>query len=890
MKHPRTAWLRLRNTFRKENLDADLNAELASHLEMHIADNLAAGMSPEAARRDAILKLGGIDQTAESIRDRRGLPWLETILQDFRFAFRVLRKAPGFVLIAVTALALGIGFSTTIVSIFYNGVLHPFPYREASQLGVISYYDSSTGSDDRNSMFHLDEIAAFRNENHSFDDIVAYTGLDAVYSHGAGSEQLHGCVMTPNAINFWGVAPLLGRGLTEQDSAPGASPVVLLAYKFWKDAFNSDPAVIGTSITLNGVSHTIIGVMPRRFLLYGANIYFPVSWTLHQPSLAQTMDNNTTYFFATSRLKRGVSAKSAGADLQVIAQRLVPLYPREFPERFQFDVRGMSEVIVGNFKQTLLLLIGAVALLLLISSSNVASLLLAHHSARAGEIALRAALGATRLRILHQLLIESLVIGLTGCLAGAALAFFALRSVAGVPGIDVPGEADITMNAPVLFFAIGLGLLTTLLFGLSPAIFALRRDLRSALQGTGRNVNASRSGARMRAGLVVGQVAISVLLLVFAGLMLRSFIAVTHADVGISTHGALAAEIHFPAHQFETVATKQAFFTQLLSRLSALPGVTSVGVGISDPISGSPGTEDVTIPGKPHETKWLTVFEAVDEHYFETLGLPVIRGSLLSASDVATARRVAVVNQTLGTKFFGSENPIGHRIKFNDFDEVPELPHDAYFEIIGVVKDFKNSGAGERIIPQAYIPYTFSGFGDRTVLLRSAQNPSQLINIIRQLVAQIDSNTIVVRPTTLDDFLERNVYVKPRFRVISFGACAAIGLALSFIGLFGVMAYSVALQTHELGIRMALGAQPNNILHLVLNQGLSLVATGIVLGLIASLLSVRLLQSEITGVSAFDFRTFLLASLSLLASAALACYIPARRAIQIDPLLALRHE
>jgi putative ABC transport system permease protein len=876
--------------FRKEKLDRDLNDELASHLEMHTADNVRAGMPPDEARRQAILQLGGLDQTKESIRDRRGLPWLESVLQDFRFASRVLRKSPGFVVIAVTALALGIGFSTTIVSIFYNGVLHPFPYRDASQLSVIDFYDTTTGPRDSNSMFHLDEVATFRNQNHSFDDIVAYTGLDAVYSRKNSSEQLHGCVITPNAIDFWGVAPLLGRGLTEQDAAPGASPVVLLSYKFWSDAFNSDKNILGTQMVLNSTSYAVVGVMPRRFLLYGADVYFPISWTRPEPSIGESMENAPTYFFATGRLKHQVSTKSAAADIQVIAQQLVPLYRRDFPEHFQFDVRPLNEVIVGEFKQTLLLLIGAVVLLLLISSSNVASLLLTHHSSRASEIALRAALGASRLRLLRQLLVESLLIGVTGCLGGAFLAAIALRSVAGVPGIDVPGEADITMNMPILLFAVSLGLLTTLLFGLSPALFALRKDLRSSLQGSGLNVNASRSGARMRAGLVVGQVAISVLLLVFAGLMLRSFLAITHIDFGISTRGLLSAQVHFPPHQYETEIAKRSFFDQLLPRLSALPGVTNVAISISDPLSGSPGSEDVTIPGKPHDAKWPAYFEGVSERYFATLGVPLVRGTLISAADVASARRVTVVNQTLAKTFFGNEDPIGHLIKFNEFENIPQLPHDAYFQIIGVVKDFRNSGIEDRVFPQAYLPYTFTGFGDRALLLRSAQNPSRLVNAVRQILSEADSNVILVRPATMDEFLNRNVYVKPRFRVISFGACAVIGLALSLIGLFGVMAYSVALQTHELGIRMALGAQPSSILKLVLNKGLWLVSGGVILGLCAALLSVRLLQSQLWGVSAFDPRTFILATVSLFAVAILACYFPARRAIRIDPMIALRHE
>jgi predicted permease len=891
MRRLRALFIRLAGFFRKARRDAEISSELESHLQMHIEDNLRAGMSPAEARRQALTKLGGVEQVKIKCRDQQGLPVLENLLQDVSFGGRTLRKNPGFTAVAVAALALGIGFSSIIFSVFYNGFLRPFPYRDAQRLTVISVMDTKEGSRGFRSMFHLDEVAAFRKQNDSFDDIVAYSSWDVPYARKTSGEQVHGCILTPNAMDFWGVPPLLGRGFTEQDVQPGAGLVVLLNYNYWKKMFNEDKAVLGTTMMLKGQARTVIGVMPPRFQLYGADLYIPLDWNRPEPSMTQAMnDSEPLFFFATAIRKRNVSLQTAAADVQVIAQQLVSLHPRDYPEHFRMDTRPMNEVIVADFKQTLILLIAAVSLLLLISSSNVASLLLTHHSARAREIALRAALGASRGRLIRQLFVESLVLGVGGCLAGCFLAYLGLRAVALTPGIEVPGEADMSLNLPVLLFAIALSLLTTVLFGLSPALFAVRKDLRTNLQSAGVNASASLSGARIRAGLVVGQVALSLLLLVFAGLMMRSFIAITHVNFGFRTENVLQAEIHFPHRQYDSAESKRAFFDQALPRISALPGVTNVAESIWLPVSDGPTSEDVTIPGKPHDKHWRTAFEAVSEGYFPTLGLQSLRGRLLSPSDVASGRRVVVVNQTLVKSYFGGEDPIGQQIKFNILDQIPVTPHDAYFEIIGVVSDFRNAGIQDPIIPEGFVPYTFSGFGDRCILVRTVVNPASLLNHIRQITADVGPDTALIHPGTLDGFLQEKVYVKPKFRLISFGTCAAIGLALALIGLFGLMAYSVTLQTHELGIRMALGAQANNILALVLRKGLLLASGGILLGLLASFLSARVLRSQLWGVSVFDVGAFVLAPLALMSAAFLACYLPARRAMRVDPMVALRYE
>jgi putative ABC transport system permease protein len=881
----------LKQIFSRRRIYGDFSEEIREHLEEKIEELVASGMPRKEAELAARREFGNVTLAEEDGREVWRWAALENFFGDLRFGVRMLRKSLGFTLVAVTAMALGIGFSATIFSVFYNGVLHPFPYKDADRLTTIGVRDPKNPTQGFRDMFHLDEVRAFREHNHSFDDIVSYSNWDVNYTHNGVTEPVHGCMMTPNAMEFWGVAPLMGRGLMEEDSKAGAPPVVLLNYQYWKKTFQEDASIIGKTMILHAEARTVIGVMPPRFMLYGAGVYIPMNWNRPEPTREESMEGGTPmYYFTTGKLRPGVSLAAAGAEMQSIAQPLVALHREDYPENFQMTARSMSDIIVGDFKQTLILLIVAVVLLLLISSSNVASLLLTHHSARAREISLRAALGASRGRLIRQLFVESLILGAMGCAAGTFLAYVGNRVLKLVPGIEVPGEADITLNLPVLYFAIALSLLTTLLFGLSPTLFAMRRDLRTNLQTTGLNVNASRSGARVRAGLVVGQVGLSMLLLVFAGLMIRSFLAMTSVDLGVHTQNLFIGRIHFPPKQYDSAESKRQYIEKVLQRVSAIPGVTNAMVTLGAPVMFCPGLDDVTIPGKPHDKKWNTCFEAVSEKYFQTLDLQLLKGRLLTEEDIAGGRRVVVVNRALVIAYFGNEDPIGRQIKFNDFDQIPQLPHDAYFEIVGVVSDFRNDGIEQPIKPEAISPYTFSGFDDRSLAVRTVSNPGAFVNTIQQIIAGADPNIMLLEPATLDEMLQKYTFVKPKFRLISFGTCAAIGLGLALIGLFGVMAYSVALQTHELGVRMALGAQTGNILRMVLRKGLLLVGSGVAIGLLGSFLSVRVLKSQLWGISAFDVWTFVIAPLALLAVGLLACYLPARRATRVDPLIALRYE
>jgi predicted permease len=419
---------RFLSLFRRARLDQEHDAEVAAHLDLAIDENRKNGMSAEEARRQALIQLGGVAQTKENYRDHRGIAWLETLFRDLRFALRILRKSPGFCVVAILALALGIGFSSVVFSIFYNGILHPFTYRDPNRLASPIIFDTRDGDRPFRGAFQLDEVVAFRNQNHTLEDISAITGWDVLYTRRGASEQVHGCVMTPNAIDFWGVRPLFGRGFLDRDTQPSADPVILLGYLYWQKEFQGDKSVIGSTMIIDNRAHTIVGVMPRRFYLWGADFYKPIAWIRPEPAIRDAMANNEPYFFfVTGRAKKGVSADTVNADLKAVAETLVPLHKENYPEKFRFGMRPFLEGIIGDLRRTLYLLLASVGLLLFISSSNVASLLLVHTSGRSKEIALRTALGASRARLIRQLLLESFILGAAGCLAGIFVAYWGVE-------------------------------------------------------------------------------------------------------------------------------------------------------------------------------------------------------------------------------------------------------------------------------------------------------------------------------------------------------------------------------------------------------------------------------------------------------------------------------
>jgi len=810
--------------------------------------------------------------------------------RDLRFGLRNLTKDRRFALLAILALALGIGATTVIFSAIDSIVLEPFAYKDSGRLTRFFIHDAKQPNQNGRGQLSVPEFMDFREQNHVFEDVMGTSDLAILYTNNEGTQSFSGALVTPNACEFLGLRPILGRWLMSEDGKADAAPVFVMSYRLWTKQFNQDPKIVGTTMTLNGVSRTLVGIMPPRFLLGNDDIWIPIAWSHTDINNSET-GNFRVFMWGLGRLKPGVSLQTAAADLNVIAQRLSKVYPKDYPDHFSVVTQTLAESVVSQFRFGLYTLMIAVAMLLLIACCNVANLLLARATVREREIAIRASMGASRARLVRQLLVESFLLAAGGCVAGCLLAYGGLKAiVAEMPPRVVPAEAVIALKPAALWFALGVTVVTTFLCGLAPALHAVHGDLYPRLTGTGRGAGGGFRHGKLRAGLVIFEVALSILLLVGAGLMMRSLLALTHVELGFEPANILFAQVSLPPGRYDTADQKRLFMQRVLERLNALPGVISATETISLPPYGGPQSE-VTVPGETHSDTWNAQFELASEGYFRTLGIHLIRGRLLTDDDINSVRQVIVVNQLLVRKFFKDEDPIGKTIKFNVLDKVADAPHDAYFQIVGIVGDVKNQGLRDPSLPQAYMPYTITGVGrGRAIMVKTAVEPLSLLANVRREVWAVDSGVALTRTGTVESYLQDFSYAAPKFGLVTLGIFAGIGLVLVIIGVFSVMAYTVSLQTHEIGIRMALGAQPGDILRMVLLKGLSLITAGIVAGLLGSYGLMRFISSQIWGVSATDPLTFTAVVAAIVAVGLAACLLPARRATQVDPLIALRYE
>ena len=883
---------RLRHLFQKRLAEKRLDAELRFHLEQRVRDFTASGMAPEEARRRAHLAFGGLEQVKQDCRDARIENHVEDFLRDFQYALRSLAKDRRFALITVFALALGISATTVMFSVIYNVVFDPFPYRDFQRSVVFEVRDlTGANGDDRRDHYTIPEFLAIREQNHVFEDIVGNFQLDVLYTDGKGTRRFPGGYVTTNGFDFLAVPPFLGRVFSPDDGKPGAPLVFVMNYRLWQTEFHGDPKILGTTFFLNGKPRRLVGIMPRRFNGYDAGVWLPLSLRPGADGTSFPV-KDPTVIWALARLKKGVSLQAAAADLDAIMHRLAQANPGElYPQRFSVVTRTLLDFVVGDFKNTLYALLAAVFMLLLIACTNVMNLLLARATAREREIALRASLGAGRGRLIRQLLVESFVLASAACLTSCLFAYFGLKGLmAIIPRGPIPEETVIGLNPAVLLFALAVAVLATLICGLAPALHAVRGNLQLRVIGSGKGVGGGFRHGKLRAGLVIAEVALSIVLLTASGLLMRNFFALTHIDLGFSPARMLYAQVAPAADdRYDTTAKKKLFFEQVLRRVEALPGVITATVSVGLPPLGGAGSE-ITVLERPHSQHWESMVDLCSEDYFQTLSLRLLRGSVLSETDIDSARHVAVINQAFARTYFGSENPLGQKIKFNVFDELPDTPRDAYFEIIGVVTDFRNRGLLESPSPEAFLPYTITGFGHRVILANTAVDPSSLLPSVQREIWMVDSNAAITRSGSIQDLLAEEAYTRPQFGLITISAFAGLGLVLVLIGIFSVMAYAVALQTHELGVRMALGAQQGNVLRMVLWKGLRLISVGTFIGVVASLGMTRFLASQIRGVSVTDPWTFCAVVILFLAVGLLASLLPARRAAGIDPLVALRYE
>jgi putative ABC transport system permease protein len=808
--------------------------------------------------------------------------WVERLGQDLNYAVRSFRRSPVFVLVALLSLTLGIGATSAIFSVIYGVLISPYPYAKPAEIWApqVRALDGRGGH-----TYSLDELRAL-SEVPAFSDVMA-TSMETVLMTGEfAPESFGGVLLSGNAFNFLGVPAVAGRTIQPGDIRPDgqAEPVVVLSHRLWLRLVEGNPSAIGRTLRLNGRPHTVIGVMPPRFGWYGNDgFWLPLSPTR----------TDVPWINPIVRLAPAVSKAAAEAQLGALNNRLALERPSTFPPQgFTTTLRNYLDVTVasGEMQTSLRLLLGAVAFLLLIACANVANLQLARGTARAREMAVRISIGAGRRRLVRQLLTESVLLSLAGGVLGVLFALVAIRSIVGLmPEFYVPNESRVAINLPVMLFSLGVSLVTGIVFGLVPALQSSSPDVADALKA-GRSTGAGTHGTRTRNLLVVIEVALSVVLLVSAGLTVRTFFVIQKLDAGVRVDRVLIVGVPLPPAKYTTLEQRNRFAEELLERVGNLPGVEAATLGV--PFGGP--QSPLTIPGQPADDSKRIMINLAGADHLRTFGIALRRGRMFDASEVRRGDRVAVVNEAALTLWPAGENPIGARLRLGvlerpparalaDTDRPPEVT------VIGVIADTRNAGLRADPVPVVVLPYSVLAPLQRPLAVRTIGDPNLLLNPVRAQVREMDSDQPLGRPITLSDALGEEV-IQPRFTMALFSAFAALGLTLAAAGIYSVLSFHVTRRTHELGVRLALGAPRGHVLGLMLTMGGRLVVTGLVIGIVASLASMRLLRSQLFGVQPADPIAYAVVSLLLGLVALAACYIPARRAAGVDPMVALRQE
>jgi predicted permease len=811
----------------------------------------------------------------------------ENLLRDFRHALRGLRKNRRFAFVSILTLALGIGSTTAIFSIIDCVLLSPYPYKHADRLASFNVY---AGDQFRAWRYPVAAFFDFKEQNHTFEDMVGLVYREVRYKGREGTDIFFGGSVTPDTFEFLGMNPLLGRSITREDANADSPPVFVMSYNLWSKRFGRDPKVLGTTMILDGMPTTLIGIMPPRFQFGNScELWMPIELTRSMFVPGAGIESNEVW--TVGRLKPGVSPVAAAADLEIIAKRLQNAFPIYFADQFRIVVNPFnSDAVAQDFKTTLFALMAAGTMLLFIACSNVANLLLARATTREKEIVIRISMGATRTQLIRQLLVESFSLALASGAVGCLSAYAGLKAiVANIPQNTIPPEAIISLRPLALLFSLGATILTALICGLAPAFHSARRDLQPALTGAGKGTGTEFRHGTLRFVLVVAEVAISIVLLIGSGLIMRSLIALKNVDIGFDPSTVVTAGLSLPEGQYDSVGQKKVLFHKILDRIASIPGVTAASEATSTP-PYTWGWTTVAVRGQSEPKNRNTASIWCNEGYFRALGRHLLRGRLFSPDDIDSARRVAIVNQTFARQRFGAAGPVGQMVRFLDFETLPDWPRDQYFEIVGVIGDAKNRGVQGQPESEIYLPSTISADASRALIVRTKLNSNSTLESIRQVVASVDPNVALINPGTVETQLENTYYAQPRFILLTLGTIATVGLVLVVIGVFSVMAYTVSLRTHEIGIRMALGAQQQKILSMVLSKGMRLVVGGALIGVLTSYALNRFIARQIWGVSPTDPATFAAVVTMVLLVGAAACLLPARRATKVDPLIALRHD
>jgi predicted permease len=815
---------------------------------------------------------------------------LAWIGRDLRHAIRSLVTDGGSVALALLALSLGIGATTIIFSVVYSVLISAFPFRDSSR--VVHFYVNAANQPGRSAWYPAREFLDYRAQNHVFSHVLGGASLEVLYNLDNATYRVRGALIDPQALPALGLKPILGRDMTDADGALGAPPTFLMSDRMWNERFNRDRNVLGMTLKLNGTMRTLIAITPPRFLLHGADVFFPT--TITASSTEALMGGSSTDpldVWTYARLKPGVTLPEAAADLEVIARNQARLYPDRYPTPFSITVMSLADAYTAtSLKEMVYILTGAVVMLLMIACSNVANLLLARTTAREMELALRASLGASRARLMHQVLAESFVLAATGTAFGSFLAYVGIQWVkTAIPVNALPAEMEIRFSGQALLATVGVAMLTTLLCGIAPALRASRGDLHGRLMSTGKGVGLRSGAGKLRTLLVAVQVTLAIVLLVGAGLMMRTLFALQHIDAGVNPKNVLVGRFAFPQNQRHTAAERALFLRQVVQKISTVPGVVAASPSVGVPLQRGPSSP-LSIPGTTPTGKWSAALEFVGDDYFRAVGLPLVRGRLLSPTDVDGARPVAVVNRRFVRDFLGDSDPLGRTVSFAAVDRNAAPEQRSLFEIVGVVEDARNSGLQNEVRPQAFLPYTIPGIQAGAIVLRTSLAPLTFQNSVRQQIWAVDQGVALMNVMSLEDVLNRDSLAAPKFGVGLLSTFAGIGLILSAIGVFSVMAYTVSLQTHDIGIRMALGAEQRQVMRMIVLRGLRPIIAGAVIGVGASYGLSRLMANQIYGVTATDPWTFVGVVVVLAFVGTTACVLPARRATKVNPLIALRHE
>jgi putative ABC transport system permease protein len=884
---PNSLMRSLRTLFKIKRTEREMERELRLHLEMEAEENVRRGMAPEEARLAALRSFGGVERFKEECRDvKRNRP-LETLWQDARFGARVLRRNPGFTLVAVLTLSLGIGANTAIFSVVYGVLLRPLPYQQGGQLIVLRQQAPLARNDNLN--FSVQEIDDYRSQNRTLVDLAEHHSMSFTLFGGPEPERIQAAVVSANFFELMGVTPLLGRTFAPSDEAHGAEAALILSHQYWRRSHKGDPNIVGRVFRMNDRPHTVIGVLPPLPQYPNENdMYMPTSACPTRSREEFIANREARMMRVFARVKAGVSEAQALADLSTIAGRMKETYPDAYPANLGFGIRlaSLHKELTQGAQPTFLVLLLTAGLVLLLACANTANLTLARLMKRERELAVRAALGAPQERIIRQLLTESMLLTLIGGALGVLLAAGSVRLLVNFAARFTPRAAEISLDITVLLFTLVVSVATGLVFGLLPALSTRQSLIPSLKEGGQATAGAVRQ--RLRGALVVAQVAVSFVLLVGAGLMLRSLFNLQKVNPGFDPERVLVMRVTANWSKYTTPQQYRDLSMRLIERARALPGVLSAAMASTYPLNplglaNGGFNRNFQIEGRPpnpNEPEPQVDFRVASADYFQTIRLPLLKGRLFTEADDAQTRQVAVINRTMARHRWGDEDPVGKRVSFDQGRN--------WVTIVGVVGDVRQYGLNREPTDELYRPVRQTG-GAGNLLVRTTVAPSVMMAQLRQAVYAVDPENAIDQAQTLENVRNESI-ASPRLTAALLGMFAALALFITAAGIAGVMALTVSQRTHEIGIRMALGASASGVLRLVLRQGLTLVFVGLALGVAGAFALTRMMSTLLFAVEPTDPLTWLAVALALAAVAALACFAPARRATLIDPLTALRSE